>query len=291
MTEQEKNLRLSALAQLPNSELEEMIRADFSESTKLDEDMVESILSVLEDRRREEDPSHCLNIQASWEKLQARAASVEEMDEPQVPLQTVPLPRRVKKRGKRLARSVAILAACLAFLLIGMVTAQAMGVNVFGLFAKWSNDFFQFAAFDRTERSVEEKDKLIQETTSSVELPIDLSDVWLPEDFSLSDERTIERGGMHGIHVEYQHPERRKGITIEVIKYSSIEATCGWVYMKDAGDPIRYWSNGRMYYLFTNCGRWYAVSDNPTLQVSIRNAGSMEEIKKIIDSIGELVYE
>ena len=57
------------------------------------------------------------------------------------------------------------------------------------------------------------------------------------------------------------------------------------VYSKDEGEPEEYKIGGDTHYIMTNCGKYFTVWRNGTLECGIAGVDSRDELIKIIDSI------
>lgn len=189
-----------------------------------------------------------------------------------------------KKRG--LSRYIAI-AALIALLLCG--AASAMGFNVFGAVAKWTTEMFQIMPSEFASETSEAEDPYYDyrqaiETTHDSDIDIPYLPQWAPEgttqegDISLAEKISGNR-----FFATYVMPEG--DFSIRCMFHSEITWDQYGTYQKDEDPVVPYESGGITHYLFTNGERNVAVWINQELEGMIEGTLSIDELKKMIDSI------
>lgn len=191
------------------------------------------------------------------------------------------------KKKRSLSRYIAI-AAAIALLLCG--AASAMGFNVFRVFATWTTAGFKIMPYKLvSEAQVTEdpyyKYKSVVEDYFEPDLDIPCLPQWAPEEtLQGSDIQTIE---FHSdgcrFSTLYQMPSGE--FTIRLRFHSDVVWEPSGTYQKDDAPAVPYESGDITHYLFTNGERNVAVWINQELEGMIEGTLSVDELKKMIDSI------
>lgn len=285
--------RFSGLEYLPTSMLEKMIEQDFNQEEDYDQELIDYVLEILVQRAKKEDPHSIPDVQTSWNKLRQRLDGEVNLGSLPVPIsssgKTTGAPRK-----KRFLRYVAVVAACIAMILGTMITVQAMGVDVFGALAKWTDSTFRFALFvdgdsgrgNCSNSAVFEHSDLL----AKAGIPQGLFPTEIPSGYELEevDEITIKNGisinGITGIFTSYSNPEGGC-FHITVMKHLSPKSINQFLYIKDPGTPTLYISNDIQYYVFTNKDLWNAVGTSSGFTVQVNGIPSEQGLKTILNSI------
>ena len=216
--------------------------------------------------------------------------------------------RRTPSRWKRPGR--VLLAAILAVLAVfgSLFTTQALGADVFGKLAQWTDEFFNFGsvqaaedpllrysqagAVDEIARSVDTlgEDGYDTATYTSLQDALDaygISDVplvprWFPEGFELNTVLVYYDGAEQLLFcADYGDPQRPISIMITLWEASNHSYT----YFKDDESVSTYEAGGITHYLMsnndTNRGAWI----NGPFECSISGYVSQKVIQNIIKSI------
>lgn len=284
------------LDQLSTEQLLELVRADFESSEDGDDALTSRILEVIKEREKTQSTGLLSDADQAWEDFQAYyipdgearplypmrdsdlMAGSEPTDEPAKP---------AKRRRGRLVKRLVPLAAVLAVSVSSMVMAQAMGVDVFGALARWTDETFHFVA-----RSAADVDSESENLRQAVQRAFDSCGItmpapaWYPEKTVLArDIDVIESADGSIVTCGFMYDS--KAFLIVVEQYYEKDRISGYTFEKDASDVEEYSSNGRQFYIMSNLSESYATfSDDQTVMVIHGNL-SLENIKQIIDSIGE----
>lgn len=195
-------------------------------------------------------------------------------------------------RRDSVLRKVGIIAATIAILFGCMFAAQAAGADVFGTLAGWTDDVFYFnKAEDSTEPtecfSAPAQNEM-QAAAAALGMNCSYVPTWVPEGYTLLDiaeERTDLSLGIYAVY--------KKGnsyINIDVTKCDSA-LIHGTDIMKDEGAPEEYTSNGRLFYLFTNTGKWAGAWSGDNYIIILGGFPSKSLLIKTIESIGGTANE
>lgn len=286
--------RFLGLELLSTSLLEEIIRTDFNEDTDYDLEMIQYVLEVIAKRKKEEQPDAVPDVQASWKNLQLRRASAE-ANSALPRTDSSPKHKKSFHSSKRAFRYVAIVAACIAVIFAVMISAQAMGADVFGVLARWTDSTFRFkvaecAATDATTAS-DSANNAHSEALASIGIPADLAPTQLPPDCTLALIEPYETISEKGVQAAYFLPGLTHYLTIDVCEFANSTSLNYIYYEKSSADPVCYVHNGMTFYIFQNCSTYTATWTDTKYCITIAGANSKDIIISIIDSIKEVPHE
>ena len=271
----------AGLELLPSPLLEEIIQTDFSGEANYSDDMIRYVLEILAKREREEHPEAVPNVQEAWAKLQLRMDAKEGFSA---------APQKPSANGKkRIFRHVALVAACVAILFATLITAQGMGMDIFGALGTWTDNTFHFEAV--TEDASTPMEEAVAEELSAMGIPTELFPAWIPEGYVFLRMEQSKLEAVKGLHVTYTKANGGKALTITVEKYFDTAFAEGRNHEKNSGDPFIYVKSGRQFYIFENSGTWTATWCDMVYGITICGAESKETAIAMIDSIGEFTRE
>ncbi len=287
MEKKTDGLKYCGLDRLPTSILEEIIRSDLEDEEKYDSELIEYVLSLLAERKREENSEEIPDVQQSWMELQEQLACEGMLEAPIQPLSTER--KKTSGRRKKVLRYAAVAAACFAVMCTALITAQAGGLNVFGTAAKWSRGSFHF--FDQsggyTMPVQAHKLNPLRDALEKEELPVALAPTWVPEDYDFVCIELQDMDVLKGVYAVYSSPYENKNITINIYLCRSETILYSMIFEKDNVEPELYIKNERRFYVFPNSGTWTAVWSDTEYGITISGVQSREEILSMIDSIKE----
>lgn len=190
--------------------------------------------------------------------------------------------RRPRYTGWRRYAAVAAATVCVVFTV--MIGAQAMGTDVFGHLSQWTDEVFFFILPTRrpSEYYAPFRDALIEH-----DLPSELAPSWYPEGFRTNGPVYDEGNPLcDSVYMYFINDEERR-FSIYVDHYFAMENLAGGFYEKDPSDVELYTSNGRTFYIMSNLNTVTAVWADDDMAAMIEGFLSVEEMKQIIDSMGE----
>lgn len=179
-------------------------------------------------------------------------------------------------------RFAAIAAVLAALLLGGVITASAMGVDLWGAVVSWTSDLFGFSKMADDNKQV--KDGLdgvratLQEygVTGNV-VPSYIPDGYHQKDLFITDTPT---GGVVGCSFT-------NGDNELILQYILSSTTPLSGFSKDEEEPELYVSSGIEHHIMTNEDEYVAVWVYEDVMCSITGVESKSELLKIVDSIYE----
>lgn len=279
------------LDQLSTAQLSEILNADANSAEPNDPDMILHILDTIQ-RREAQDPSGLfpdMDVDQAWREFQ-EYYNIPEGDDISLYPENNPkedLVTHVEKsnmvspsvRKIRYIRRVGLVVAVVAIVFATMVVAQAMGVDVFGALARWTDDIFRF------EPSAASVNPELTEALDTYHMDAGLMPTWSPEGF-VPEELICDdlRSGKY-ITQTFCHEDGRSYV-IEIVQYSSPDVASTAIYQKDDGNVIEYASNGRRVYIFSNLEHNTATWTDGLFGITIGGDLTQDELKQLFDSIG-----
>ncbi len=285
--------RFSGLELLPTPMLEKIIEQDFKQEADYDPELIDYVLALMVQRAKSEDPHSIPNMQSSWNKLQQRLDGEVELGP--LPFRTIPTEKiRKSSRVRPFLRYVAVVAACIAIIFGAMITVQAMGVDVFGVLAEWTDSTFRFDPMREeitdTAPTLNCVEEVLGQALSEMNMPTSLAPTWIPQDYNLVNVGRRETKEFKKVYAMYTNSCNKKTISFEFEEVPVDSYFTDIIYEKSAGAPDIYKKGALQFYIFENSGTWTGTWHNAKFCVTIAGAESKEIIISIINSIQENNY-
>lgn len=286
MGEHRKPPDRAGLERLSTDELKELIRADAESTSSGNEDYIFTVLEVIEERERGSAGVPSVDVEQAWERFQRRWNTPDGADKALFPVEEAEGGRpQVMKRERRMRRTVwkrlVVAAAAVAALLVGMITAQAAGIDIRGMIARWTDDIFYFeGSATETKHQSEWAENLIEHGLEASLIP-----TWIPEGFEpgvLSIEDYIAWKTM------YQPFGCSDGRDFQIVVqlYSSPDFLSTGRFEKDKTLVHSSDYNGNRVYSFANNGENIVTLVNGLTEISVIGRLPIESLEQIIYSIG-----
>lgn len=206
-------------------------------------------------------------------------------------------PQKEEKRKNRMSRRAFFAAAAVAAALVSMMTAQALGVDIFGFFGRWTDNIFTFtgpegeAGYQEKERSYFLKEgetaefSSLDEALEAFRINLPLVPHWFPERLGeLEVTGSVTPCGMRIFACSTVEVEgHTEVLTVEYSEFG--EAGPTFAIEKDRDDPILYESEGMTHYIVTDNGHCKAAWTIDNIQCIICAPITVGEMEQIIDSI------
>lgn len=192
---------------------------------------------------------------------------------------------RVTRRKYPLKRVMVTVAATVALLFALMIGAQAAGLNIFGNLAQWTDELFFFIPSNKETARNAEYQEMFREALEETGLPTELAPGWYPEEYT--EEKLKVWNDYMGRRVELGFKdETGEALIVSVDEYKEIVYLASIPFEKDSDSVEVYTSNERTFYIMSNVNVCTAMWADEDLTVTIRGRLSVDEIKKMIDSMG-----
>lgn len=254
---------------MATEELEEILRLDAQapEEQESDTDKILYIMEVLTERKRNNSHTGNTALEA-YESFKQNYMS--ETDDNTIPVKT-------NRKYPRWVRSLTAAAAVLAILIVGSVTAEAFGFNIWKAVVQWTQETFHFGISDGN------KDRdyaSLQEALEQGGITTPLAPTWLPDGYEL-EEINIEQSPIRKRYVaKYTRGDRALKITIQ-------DHLDGKPFYLEQSDGLveEYAASGITYYLFENNERTQAAWVVDSYECRITGELTIDTLKKMINSI------
>ena len=192
-----------------------------------------------------------------------------------------PVPVRKPRRQIRGLLRVGLIAAAVVVLMAFItVAASAMGYNLWGWIPKWTDEDVRFVAETPMQEPDEDDLQNIPTVLAMMGITKPLYPSWIPEDLVWVEAKIMEKPLF--VHEKYTGNERELSITVSTT--TDLESA---IYQKEDASPIEYISGNTVHYLFDNTNEISAVWNTDNYSTLIVGDISIEEMKRIIDSVYE----
>lgn len=280
------------LEQLSTEQLEDILRADLASEDQENDEAVFHILEVLEKREKENPTGRLPDTDQAWKEFQQYYNIPEGEGQSLYPVrsdpETQPAPTPTKKSRRFRPRKILIVAAVLVLMFGSMLTAQAAGVDVFGAIGRWTEEKFHFELPINHDDLAGETDYNLRNASQKADLPGSVAPIWCPEGFvSKTPMNTHVEDYVNTVVCEYINENENRSYFVDISYYynsADVEAT---IFEKDDSEVVTYSSNRGTFYIFSNIDVLAATWSDGHLSITIVGNLQLEEIEKIIDSIGE----
>lgn len=270
---------LSKYDTMTTEELEEILRLDVDapEGQESDTETLLYVMEVLVKRKRS--TGHTENTAQAYESFKKNY--LPEVEEKVNALETK---KSVRKQPLRWLRSLSAVAAVLVIILLGSITAKALGFDLWETVVKWTQETFHFGDGGQNDDGPDTAGKLeyssLQEALRKNDINELLAPTWIPEGYHLID-ITIQATPMQDkYNALYQKEDKYLRITVCDYLNTAPE------YVEQSDDFVEvYAASGVEYYLFSNYERVRAAWINGSYECNIIGELTIEEMKLMIDSI------
>ena len=276
--------------QLSTEQLEDILRADIASPNQTNDETVFHILEVLEKREKENPSGRLPDTDQAWKEFQQYYNIPEGEGQSLYPVrsdpETQPAPTSTTKNRRFRPRKVLVVVAVLVLMFGSMLTAQAAGVDIFGAIGRWTEEKFHFEITPASEDGT--TDYTFREASRKRGLPQSLIPTWYPKGFESSEpiDDSVE-DYVDSVYCEYINKEENRSYSVMVSRYYDSNSIAATVYEKDDTKVEIYENNGRNFYIMSNLDTLTATWSDGKMSIDISGQLEINELKHIIDSIGE----
>ena len=180
----------------------------------------------------------------------------------------------------RWLRSLTAAAAVLVILVLGSVTAKAFGFDIWEAVVKWTQETFHFGEWGNSDADSNFPYASLQDALEQGKITTKLVPAWYPSGYELVD-ITVDQTPLQKIYIaKYANGEQILRITVQ--DYSDGFPS----YVEQSEGLIEeYEVSGVTYYIFANNNQVRATWLNGSYECDISGYVTIEELKKMIDSI------
>jgi hypothetical protein len=262
--------------EMSSEELEEILRLD-AETTEGQESDVEELLyimGVLADRKKKQ--GHTGNTaQEAYEIFKQHYMPETDREDP--------VPEQVHKPSKLALpwmRGLVAAAAVIAIVVFGSVTAKAFGVDIWKAVVQWTQETFHFGEWGNTNPKDTASYTSLQEALVDNEITDPIVPTWIPDGYRLE----VVEVSHSPIKCTYRAKYVFNGKTFRITVQEHLDKYPVYVEQSE-GLVEAYEFGGTTCYLFSNNKSNRAVWIYKSYECDISGEVTIEELKKMIDSI------
>ena len=279
MSELNKRAEYSHYDSLPTEELQEILRkhANGELQTEPDTDELYYIMEVLARRREEEDP----------QAFRSDEEALADFRKNYIPKEKSAVRPKVIRFPSRILGTVAAVLTLVLILAAGSaVTAEAFHIDIWGKFANWTKEIFQFTDLpqgtkpENPEKEYNAELKSLQDALNDNAVKEKLAPTWMPEGYKSIDLQVIRTPRVRNISAVYE----KEGSDLIIKIRQTIGVPAEQVEKNDDLLEI-YVVDGVEYYIFSNTETLQAAWSIGEFECIIGGKITLEEMKKMIDSI------
>lgn len=272
---------------MSTEELEDILRLDaqLPNNEDSDVDVILYIMEVIAKRNQGDPATEYTDVHAAWASFKknylpyAGTKSLYDYEDTDTPLGIGQTPFKKDihpQRKHRMMRVACVLLVLNTILFAGTLTANALGFDLWGAIATWTEDIFGFS--DVVINKQEPDD--LQKTLDKYDITTKVDPTWFPDGYSFESVDVIENPLRTTIHSAYS--SKNGEILVTIVSLVDLSTS---TYEKDSEDVITYTVDGIEHYIMTNLERTKVVWLAGNYECSITGNISTEEAEKMIDSI------
>lgn len=206
--------------------------------------------------------------------------------------------RTSKKSRPNTSRWKPSIAAAIAVLVVlgSLVTVQAVGIDVFGAIARWTEETFRFTSSlqnsadtdsntqNSNNQSPDGEYTSLQDALDACGIKQNVIPQQLPNGFELANVSVYSLPSQ--VEIEAMYTSNDRIFSLVIFRYNSPEVVGQTIFEKDSEDMILYDKNGITYYIMSNNQQLTAVwMPQELLACAITGDLSIVEVESIIDSM------
>ena len=279
MSELNKRAEYAHYDSLSTEELQEILRKHAHDEleTEPDTDELYYIMEVLARRREEQDP----------QAFRSNEEALADFRKHYMPREKQTGRKKVIRFPNRALRAVAAVLVVVLILAVGTsITAEAFHVDIWGKFANWTKEIFQFtdtpqgttAADPEQEYNAELKS--LQDALNDYEVTEKLAPTWMPEGYTSNDLQVSRTP--RTLYIGSTYENNGSELIIKIRQTIGVQAE-----QVEKNDDLleMYVVDGVEYYIFSNTETLQAAWSIGEFECLMIGKITLEEMKKMIDSI------
>ena len=279
MSELNKRAEFSHYDSLTAEELQEILRKHAHDEleTEPDTDELYYIMEVLARRREEEDP----------QAFRSNEEALADFRKNYMPKAMQAGHSKVVRFPNRAFREAAAVLAIVLILVVGTsVTAEAFHVDIWGKFATWTKEIFQFTdnpqgtTAPNPEQEYNAELKSLQDALNDHKVAEKLVPTWMPDGYKSKDLKVMDSPRVLNIYATYDKNDET--LIIKIRQTIGVQAE----QVEKNDDLLEvYVVDGVEYYIFSNTETLQAAWSIGEFECIIGGKITLEEMKRMIDSI------
>ena len=279
MSELNKRAEYAHYDSLSTEELQEILRKHAHDEleTEPDTDELYYIMEVLARRREEQDP----------QAFRSNEEALADFRKHYMPREKQTGRKKAIRFPNRALRAVAAVLVVVLILAVGTsITAEAFHVDIWGKFANWTKEIFQFTDTPQgttaadPEQEYNSELKSLQDALNDYEVAAKLAPTWISEGYICKDLQVVRTPRALNINAIYDKNGER--LVIKIRQTIGVQAP----QVEKNDDLLEvYVVDGVEYYIFSNTETLQAVWSIGEFECLMIGKITLEEMKMMIDSI------
>lgn len=295
---EKKDQANTGLNQLETEQLEELLCVSLDNQEDSDTDRILDLLQMIEERKNQSESVPDLNIDKAWETFQSVYAAEDVL----YPIETADPAIEKQPRRKRLSLRRVLIGVAVAACLLALAIPTAVGTKIFQqMVGTWTEEEFQFESQTEdvpTETEIQQSDTArnddvvrknnytsLKQALNDYGITEKILPTYIPKEYTLSQVSVTELNlAKKVIFSAFYEADNDRTLSI-IYKYNLRGNMGSTTYEKDEREVQSYTVNGITHYIFHNYDRVAATWFNKNIECSVHADCTVQEMKKIIDSI------
>lgn len=295
---EKKDQANTGLNQLETEQLEELLCVSLDNQEDSDTDRILDLLQMIEERKNQSESVPDLNIDKAWETFQSVYAAEDLL----YPVETADQAIEKQPRRKRLSLRRVLTGVAVAACLLALAIPTAVGTKIFQqMVGTWTEEEFQFESQTEdvpTETEIQQSDTArnddvvrknnytsLKQALNDYGITEKILPTYIPKEYTLSQVSVTELNlAKKVIFSAFYEADNDRTLSI-IYKYNLRGNMGSTTYEKDEREVQSYTVNGITHYIFHNYDRVAATWFNKNIECSVHADCTVQEMKKIIDSI------
>ena len=295
---EKKDQANTGLNQLETEQLEELLCVSLDNQEDSDTDRILDLLQMIEERKNQSESVPDLNIDKAWETFQSVYAAEDLL----YPVETADQAIEKQPRNKSLSLRRVLIGVAVAACLLALAIPTAVGTKIFQqMVGTWTEEEFQFESQTEdvpTETEIQQSDTArnddvvrknnytsLKQALNDYGITEKILPTYIPKEYTLSQVSVTELNlAKKVIFSAFYQADNDRTLSI-IYKYNLRGNMGSTTYEKDEREVQSYTVNGITHYIFHNYDRVAATWFNKNIECSVHADCTVQEMKKIIDSI------
>lgn len=295
---EKKDQANTGLNQLETEQLEELLCVSLDNQEDSDTDRILDLLQMIEERKNQSESVPDLNIDKAWGTFQSVYAAEDLL----YPVETADQAIEKQPRNKSLSLRRVLIGVAVAACLLALAIPTAVGTKIFQqMVGTWTEEEFQFESQTEdvpTETEIQQSDTArnddvvrknnytsLKQALNDYGITEKILPTYIPKEYTLSQVSVTELNlAKKVIFSAFYEADNDRTLSI-IYKYNLRGNMGSTTYEKDEREVQSYTVNGITHYIFHNYDRVAATWFNKNIECSVHADCTVQEMKKIIDSI------
>lgn len=299
MADPHEGSKYAYLKNLSIERLEEILTTNSDTSDKAEE-LIDAVVEVMIEKEREHPTGRITDVDQAWDMFQKHFNTPEGKGLTLYPEEgtedsNTEKEKIVSFKHRRKLRTILVAAALIVVMVVFMLPAAMGYTSFFEMVGQWTEDIFQFSpnralppTGDKPVRNDVETEGIeydsLQEALDAYGITDAIAPSSFPDEYVLDEVNVETFGDSRRIEISAFFVNKDKSFSILVIEQDNDSLS---KFEKDYKDVEIYTLNDVDHYIFENNGRLTAAWSTHSFEVSILSDLSVEEVKKMIDSVYE----